>query len=156
MIATQLGLRKVTVACGCACALYAPPLCRIGTLPRPKHQSKFKYQTMPSYDDYASNILAATEAPIRDTNKEQVIMPTFSFEPIYRVLLYYNNWEDDRNVAKIIKQCVPIISYGAAKQVVSNARAYGNSIVVTAMQEDATKYYRNLLSKGLNVDIIEA
>lgn len=134
------------------------PISKSTTIPRPKQNNR-KIHHVREYeddDDYVMNIMAATEAPIRDTNKEHVFMPKFSFEPFYRVVLFYSNWEDDRDIAKTVKQCVPIISYSAAKQTVANAKAYGNSIVITALHEDAVKYCRNLLSKGLNVDLMEA
>jgi ATP-dependent Clp protease adapter protein ClpS len=99
---------------------------------------------------------AITEMPIQEVFNVDVIMPNFSFAPIFRVILRYNNWGDDKEVAKMVKQSVPVITYSAAKQIVSNAKAYGQSIVITTVQEDATKYLRNLLSKGLDADIIEA
>ena len=123
----------------------------VTTIPLPK---KSKHAPIPIVQ--TRGVLAATEAPIRDVSKEQVIMPNFSFAPIYRVVLRYNNWDDDKETAKMVKQCVPVISYSAAKQIVANARSYGMSIVVTAMMDEAKKYCDCLLMRGLDADMIEA
>lgn len=125
---------------------------KTGTLPRRGQVGKTSHaiQTIHTIES------AISEAPIREVFNVDVIMPNFSFAPIYRVVLRYSNWSDDKEVAKTVKQSVPVISYSAAKQVVANAKAYGNSIVITANQDDAKKYMKNLVAKGLDADIIEA
>lgn len=124
------------------------------TLPR-RHMNKSvpsKLQTLHAHVDAAiSESIMSTQVFNVD-----VIMPTYSFAPIYRVILRYNNWTDDKEVAKLVKQAVPVITYGSAKQVVANSKAYGHGIVVTAVQEDAVQYMNNLLVKGLDADMIEA
>lgn len=97
-----------------------------------------------------------SDSPVSHVFNVDVIMPNFSFAPIYRVILRYSNWTDDKEVAKTVKQAVPVISYSSAKQTVANAKAYGHGIVITAPREDASQYMKNLLSKGLDVDMIEA
>lgn len=124
---------------------------KLGTLPRRRMHNSAPRNIEPMQIDSA-----ISEAPIRQVFNVDIIMPNFSFAPIYRVILRYNNWTDDREVAKTVKQAVPVISYSAAKQTVANAKAYGHGIVITAAQEDATKYTKNLVSKGLDADMIEA
>lgn len=85
-----------------------------------------------------------------------IININISFEPFYRVILYYSNWDDDKATALKITNAISIIDFNAAMKVVQNAKGYGKAIVVTVIKDDAVLYMNNLKNKGLEVSIDEA
>lgn len=85
-----------------------------------------------------------------------IININISFEPFYRVILYYSNWDDDKTTALKITNAVSIVDFNAATKIVQNAKSHGKAIVVTVIKDDAVLYMNNLKNKGLDVSIDEA
>lgn len=93
---------------------------------------------------------------LEKTVSSEVIIPSFSFEPFYRVILQYSEWESDKPIARKVAQAVPIISGVQAMRITRKCRQTGNAIVVTVKKDDAVLYASNLRNKGLRVIMDEA
>lgn len=78
------------------------------------------------------------------------------FDSLYRVILRYNDWEDDRKTAKLIKRNVRMISYEWAMEVTKKAKMNDIAIIVTVPKEDAKIYMDRLLMHYLDVFIEQA
>lgn len=76
-----------------------------------------------------------------------------TYEPIYRVVLHYNLWQDSKAVARRVKSAVPILSGANALRIVENAQLYGSSIVITVPLDDASMYESRLSRAGLKVTL---
>ena len=88
--------------------------------------------------------------------KKDAPLANITFEPFYRVVLIYSEWENDKSVAQKVKISVPIISGADALSVTKRAKQEGRAIVVTVIKEDALTYMNNLRRKGLITEIDEA
>lgn len=75
--------------------------------------------------------------------------PTFQYEPFYRVLLHYNQWVDGKQIARLVRVAVPIVSMNDSVRIVEMAERYETAIVVTVKKDDAEAYVQRLLIAGL-------
>lgn len=76
-------------------------------------------------------------------------MPSFQFEPFYRVILHYSQWIESKPVARLVRIAVPVISMNECIRVVQMAEAHNKAIVVTVKKDDAEMYVQRLLVAGL-------
>lgn len=76
-----------------------------------------------------------------------------AFEPIYRVILHFNNWSDNNLTARLVKQAVPPVTYTHALRSAENAAAFGSAIVTTVAKDDAELYELRLNRLGLKASI---
>ena len=97
-----------------------------------------------------------TPAPMRDRIIVTSPVINFAFEPFYRVILLYTNWDNDKPVAKLVSASVPIITNRDAANIVKTCRIEGTAIVVTVLKDDAVLYMTNIKNKGLDCMIDEA
>ena len=81
------------------------------------------------------------------------LLNSFAYEPIYRVILHYNQWQDAKPIALRVRQAVPVLSGADAQRVVENAQAHGTAIVITAPHDDAEMYESRLTRVGLKASI---
>ena len=72
------------------------------------------------------------------------------FEPYYRVVLVYNNWDDDKRAAARLVLAVRILDFKHSMQITKNAKNDGIAIVVTVMQNDAEMYLHKMRKFGLD------
>lgn len=75
--------------------------------------------------------------------------PNFQFEPFYRVLLHYNNWTEGKQIARIVRMAVPIVSADESLRVVEMAEIHETAIVVTVPKDDAELFVQRLIVSGL-------
>lgn len=75
--------------------------------------------------------------------------PNFQFEPFYRVLLHYNNWTEGKQIARIVRMAVPIVSADESIRVVEMAEIHETAIVVTVPKDDAELFVQRLVVAGL-------
>jgi hypothetical protein len=73
-----------------------------------------------------------------------------SFEPFYRVVLLYTQWEDDKKAASRLVTAVSLIKIAEGVHITRSARKYGMSIVVTVLQAEAELYLRKMRANGLD------
>jgi hypothetical protein len=78
------------------------------------------------------------------------------FDSLYRLMLRYNNWEDDRVVAKTIVKCVQNINLSWALEVCATAKMNSTAIIVTVTEVDAIVYRDRLNRNGLDAFVEEA
>lgn len=88
-----------------------------------------------------------------DVADDKVTGIDMTFEPIYRVILHYTNWNDHRIIGKAVKQAVPVITYTHALRSAENAAAHGSAIVVTVPKDDAEMYESRLSRAGLKASL---
>lgn len=79
----------------------------------------------------------------------------FATDPHYRVVLIYNKWKRDVEVAQKIKIGVPVVSDEHAIKCVNIARNDGSALILTAPLHDAEIYHDNLEKTGLKVILDE-
>lgn len=82
-----------------------------------------------------------------------LVLPAISFEPIYRIVLYFTQWNDNTEIARRIVKSVPIIRVAEAMRISQNAASYGTAIVITAPLSDAQVYLNRLTNEGLKVSL---
>jgi hypothetical protein len=78
------------------------------------------------------------------------------FSPIYRVILHYSGWSEDREVATRAKRALPDMSWDQCFRAVEQARAYGVSIMMTAPHTEAMAACQRLANVGLKATTEEA
>lgn len=103
-----------------------------------------------------STVARASMFPVVEKQSDSETTLSFSFEPFYRVILLYSDWDNDKSIAKKISKAVPIVSSVYAVQVARRCRLTGQAIVVTVIKDDAILYMSNLRNQGLRVTIDEA
>lgn len=106
------------------------------------------FQKMVYTIPYAASSMAPTES--KQTSLR------ISFEPFYRVILRYNDWNDDKEAAKTLCRCVSIIDFSKGMYIVRTAKAKGTAIVVTVTHEEARQYKSRILQNGMDAFIEEA
>lgn len=72
-------------------------------------------------------------------------------DPYYRVILLYNNWRRDHDIAKKVHTSVPPINYTDALKCTTISRKDGRALIITAPERDAVTYRDNLKSQGLSI-----
>ena len=87
---------------------------------------------------------------------KSVYFPKVSFEPYWRVILKYSGWSDNKLVAEYVKGSIPSLQYSNAMRIVMVAQKEGQSIVVTAIRDQAEIYCDNLKRKKLDAFLEEA
>lgn len=86
-----------------------------------------------------------------DDERSALLMdpPEIRFEPFYRVILHYSQWTEGKQIARLVRIAVPVISMNDSIRVVEMAELHETSIVVTVEKEDAEAYVQRLLVAGL-------
>lgn len=118
----------------------AMPLLRRQRMATPKSRRAVPVPVQPLFvvgDDEAQGISSLLDPP------------TFQYEPFYRVLLHYNQWVDGKQIARLVRTAVPIVSMNDSVRIVEMAERYETAIVVTVNKEDAETYVQRLLFTGL-------
>lgn len=105
---------------------------------------------------FAKRLVAARAAPIGAPEASYKTTLRVQFDSIYRVVLVYNLWLNDKHVAHKIRGSVPVVSFTDGLNVARRARVEGRAIVVTAPEEEAAVYADRLKKKGLVADLEEA
>lgn len=82
--------------------------------------------------------------------------PSFQFEPFFRVILHFSEWSEGKQIAKLVRIAVPIISSTESIRVVEMAELHTKSIVVTVKKDEAELYVQRLLVAGLIASMEEA
>lgn len=100
--------------------------------------------------------VVARAAPIGVPEVSQRTSLRVQFDSIYRVVLVYNLWLNDKHVAHKIRGSIPVVSFTDGLNVARRARVEGRAIVVTVPQEEAAVYADRLKKKGLVADLEEA
>lgn len=95
-----------------------------------------------------------TPHALAPSNKKDSVLQ-LRFEPLFRVLLYYHEWNSEEVKAKV-KMCVPILTMRETSKIVRHAEKYGNSIVCTVSYDKAMLYCDALNHAGLNATLEEA
>lgn len=100
----------------------------------------------------------AIAEPVKSRGLEDIWLNDIKFEPFYRVILLYSEWNSDmdKTVAQKVKSAVPIIDAASAKKVVKQCRLQGKSIVTTVVKDEAILHASNLRNKGLKCMLDEA
>ena len=88
-----------------------------------------------------------------DEDIRLVGMPSITFEPIYRVMLHFTQWSDNKEVSRRIVRGVPLIGLANAMRIVESAVSHGTSIVITAPLDDAQMYQNRLTQMGLRITL---
>jgi len=82
-----------------------------------------------------------------------LVLPAISFEPIYRIILYFTQWNDNTEIARRIVKSVPVIRVAEAMRISQSAANNGTAIVITAPLSDAQVYLNRLTNEGLKVSL---
>ena len=99
--------------------------------------------------------LASPLAPPQKINEVSTTL-NISFEPLYRIILVYTNWSDDKLIAEKVKSGVPIISYKEAIRAVKYAKVHGKAILCVVLKDKAILYSKKLNLHGISVILEEA
>jgi len=101
-------------------------------------------------------INGAVNAPIA-SQPNTILNLNIHFESFYRVILVYNNWTNDRDVARILKRVIPIVgTMNNAIQIVKSSKSYGKAIIVTVIKKEAEQYVKSLRQNNLEAELEEA
>ena len=91
-------------------------------------------------------------APVRP-RRQLMDLPKMNFAPIFRVILHYTQWEDNKEIARRITRAIPAIRGSNAIRIVENAVLYGSAIIIVAPIDEATIYETKLTRMGLKVSL---
>lgn len=75
------------------------------------------------------------------------------FEPIYRVVLHYTMWSDNKRIARTVRRAVPILRFSEAMRISEMAAKNGTAIVITTGLDDAKLYELRLVRLGLRATL---
>ncbi len=104
----------------------------------------------------SSSAFAAIDTPV-SSRPNTILNLNISFESFYRVILVYNNWTNDKEIARVLKKTVPLVgTVNNAIHIVTSARSYGKAIVVTVIKKEAEQYVRDLRKQKLEAELEEA
>lgn len=110
-----------------------------------------KSRNNPTYEKMTF-VMASVVSPDKIEAKTYTVL----FDSLHRVVLRYNQWNNDKQTAKILVKCVPIIKYDWALELSKMAKMNGTAIVVTVPQPEATMYCDRLNNNGLTAFVEEA
>lgn len=99
---------------------------------------------------------ASPSPPAPEKIKEVSTTINISFEPLYRIIIVYTNWSDDKLIAEKVKSGVPIISYKEAIRAVKYAKSHGKAILCVVLKDKAILYSKKLNLHGISVILEEA
>ena len=117
-------------------------------LVRPKYRNNI-YREYKLTDDLHMYVNAVADSSTIIDNKTTFNL-NISFESFYRVILTYDNWNNDKNVAMVLMNAINVIRYNQSIHIVKNARKYGKAIVVTVNKETAELYVQRMRKIGLD------
>lgn len=140
-------LNRLQVACPASSHRYVPSHNVSRKLNRPQRK-----KLLTSTEYAIDEDIITFKNMVFDVSNEVDIMTSLKikFEPYYRVVLVYNNWEDDKNAAARLILAVHILDPKQGIHVAKNARKEGLAIVVTVMQQDAEIYLHKMRKVGLD------
>jgi hypothetical protein len=108
------------------------------------------------YPLYARGAFAAPHMERPHVLEREGVSIHFSFAPIYRVILHYNVWSDNKDAAKRVARAVDVLSMSDALRIVEAAVLYGSAIVVTVPLGEASSYEHRLRQAGLRASLEQA
>jgi len=119
--------------------------------PKPKYYKSNNISIKKSVYTFPT-IVSSVSTPI-DGSKTTL---KFHFESLYRVILKYSDWKNDKITTQLLCKCVRIFEFNKIIKVVKNTRLSGTGILMTVLEEEAKMYRDRIISSGLCAYIEEA